>query len=56
MSDNNAGMNAIVAVIAIIAIAVVGYFAVVMLRGQDDGGNGAGIEVDLTNPTGGGGQ
>lgn len=57
MSDNNAGMNAIVAVIAIIAIAVVGYFAVVMLRGQGDGGgNGTGIEVDLTNPTGGGGQ
>ncbi len=45
MSDNGSGMNAIVAVVAVIAIAIVGYFAVMMLRNQEN--NGAGINVDL---------
>lgn len=37
-------MSAIVAIVAVIAIAVVGYFAVVMLQQED---TGPGIEVDL---------
>lgn len=45
MSDNASGMNAMVAIIAIIVIAAVGYFAVVMLR--DNEANEPGINVNL---------
>ena len=49
----NSGMSAIVAIVAVIAIAIVGYFAVTMLRGDTPTG-GTGIEVDL--PSGGTGN
>ena len=46
-------MNAIVAIVAVIAIAVVGYFAVMMLRGD---ANEPGINVDLGGDAMGDGQ
>ena len=46
-------MSAIVAVVAIIAVALVAYFGVMMFRNQDAGG-GAGINVDLNGGSGGG--
>lgn len=54
MADNGSGMNAVVAIVAIIVIAAVAYFGVMMLRGGTGAGGGdAGINIDL--PDGGGG-
>jgi hypothetical protein len=46
MSDNGSGMNAIVAIVAVIVIAAVAYFAVMMLRGEPVN-DGPGINVNL---------
>lgn len=48
-------MSAIVAVVAILAVALVAYFGVMMFRNQDAGG-GANIDVQLPGGDAGGGQ
>lgn len=46
--DNNSGMSAIVALVAIIIIALIGFFAIQMLRGE--GGNTITPDVNVEAP------
>ncbi len=46
MADNGSGMNAIVAIVAVIVIAAVAYFAVTMFT-NNGADNGPGINVNL---------
>lgn len=56
MSDNGSGMNAVVAIVAIIVIAAVAYFSVMMLRQQPSDSGIPNVNVDLGGDAMGDGQ
>ena len=48
MADTDSGgMNAIVAVVAIIAILIIGYFVIQTMRGQNTGTQGIDVNVGI---------